>query len=171
MTLMEFLLKNSENRGVLAMLRQSLIPAKEMRAWPILSRFGGIGRSSGARAVRTVAALFAHHPQNSDTGNMGNTCRALCVSDEHPWEAVDGTGRAVPPGPMSRKFIRLLESDAEEICERTARIVLYAKSRRIPVNYAQLEADLAGWPRAREAWARAFWAEPRPESQKEEPAA
>jgi CRISPR system Cascade subunit CasB len=161
---MEFLLKNRENRGALAALRQGLAPATEMRAWPLLARFGGIGRTPGARAVRTVAALFAHHPRNCDAGNMGDTCRALCGQDEHPWETADGTGKAVPPGPMSRKFSRLLAADAEEICERVARVVLYAKSKGIAVNYAQLEKDLAGWPRAREAWAGAFWATGKPDS-------
>ncbi|MBQ9405639.1 MAG: type I-E CRISPR-associated protein Cse2/CasB [Desulfovibrio sp.] len=164
MSLMEFLLKNRENRGALAALRKGLTPATETRAWPLLARFGGIGQTPGARAVRTVAGLFAHHPRSCDAGNMGDTCRALCGQDEHPWETVDGTGKAVPPGPMARKFAWLLAADTEEICGRVARVVFYAKSKDVPVNYAQLEKDLARWPRAREAWAVAFWTTGKPDN-------
>ncbi|MCH5277631.1 MAG: type I-E CRISPR-associated protein Cse2/CasB [Desulfovibrionaceae bacterium] len=153
MTLMEFLLKNRENRGLLATLRQGLVPATETRAWPWLGRFDGIGQTPRARAVRTVAGLFGHHPENCDSGNMGDTCREFCRgTDEDPGKATD------TPGPVGRRFGWLLAADAEEIGDRVTRIVLYAKSKGIPVNYAQLQKDLERWPRAREAWAGAFWA-------------
>lgn len=158
--LLDFLHKNRENRGVLAALRQGLVLATEMRAWPWLARYGGIGSTPRARAVRTVAGLFAHHPEACATGSMGTTCRALCSPDEKPWESVDATGKATAPGPMARRFGYLLAADATEICERVARMVLYAKSKGVPVNYAQLEKDLAQWPHGgvRERWAGDFWA-------------
>lgn len=166
MSLMEFLLKNREDRGLLAALRQGLAQATEMRAWPYLARFGGIGQKADARAVRTVAGLFAHHPENCESGNMGDTCRELCRgTDEDPGKATDS------PGPVGRKFGWLLAADKEEICGRTARIVLYAKSRGIPVNYARLQEDLTHWPRAREAWADAFWAEGKADGTEDEEAA
>ncbi len=158
--LTEFLLCNRKNKGVMATLRRALVASTEMRAWPLLLRFGGVGGDHRARTVRTVAGLFAHHPENCDMGNMGVVCRALCSSDEQPWKNVDDQGNAVSPGPMARKFMYLLSADREEICERVARVVLYAKSRNIPVNYSALEQDLLFWPRAREAWAGAFWALP-----------
>lgn len=159
MSLLDFLQTNKDNRGVLAALRKALAPTTETRAWPYLVQFDGIGSTPKARAVRTVAGLFAYHPVNCGAGNMGDTCRALCRdTDEHPWETVDASGRAVAPGPVGRKFGWLLAADAEEICGRVIRMVLYAKSKDIPVNYAQLEKDLVNWPRAREAWARNFWA-------------
>ena len=168
--LTDFLQRNADNRGVMATLRQGLTPATETRAWPLLAQFNGIGRNATARAVRTVAALFAYHPANSETGNMGDTCRALCRDDEHPWEAVDPTGKAIAPGPMSRKFGWLLASDADEIFERAARMVLYAKSKDVPVNYAQLEKDLAHWTdqRVRESWASSFWAVKKTDSESKE---
>lgn len=156
--LMDFLQRNADNRGVMATLRHALVDKTEMRAWPLLAGLKGIGPSQQAKAVRTVAALFAYHPQSCDEGNMGTVCRHLCREDEHPWESTDRQGKAVSPGPMSRRFMHLLSADREEICTRTARVVLYAKSKEIPVNYAALEKDLASWPRAREAWASAFWA-------------
>lgn len=158
--LIEFLLRNRENKGVMATLRCALAESKEMRAWPLVARFGGIGRGPHARTVRTVAGLFAHHPENCDAGNMGTVCRALCSPDEQPWNSVDDQGKASSPGPMARKFMYLLSADREEICERVARVVLYAKSQGIPVNYGALEQDLETWPRAREAWAGVFWALP-----------
>ncbi len=169
-SLTDFLQRNADNRGVMATLRQGLTPATETRAWPLLAQFNGIGRKADARAVRTVAALFAHHPAMSDTGNMGDTCRALCNDNEHPWETVDAKGKAIAPGPMSRKFSWLLASDTDEIFERVARMVLYAKSKGVPVNYAQLEKDLARWTdqRVREAWASAFWAPKAMDSESEE---
>ncbi|MBQ9406783.1 MAG: type I-E CRISPR-associated protein Cse2/CasB [Desulfovibrio sp.] len=169
MTLLDFLLKNKDNRGVLAALRKALAPTTETRAWPYLARFDGIGQNPKARAVRTVAGLFALHPENCSDGNMGDTCRALCRdTDEHPWETVDAVGRAVTPGTVSRKFGWLLAADPEEICDRVTRVVRYAKSKGIPVNYAQLEKDLANWPYAREAWARNFWAVEKADSAGEE---
>ncbi len=173
MTLMEFLLENRDNRSVLAVLRQGLSPATETRAWPLLARFGGIGQTPEASAVRTVAALFARHPENCVTGNMGDTCRRLCRgTDEHPWDTVDGEGEAVPPGPVGRRFSWLLAADADDICGRVARVVLHAGRRGIPVNYAQLEKDLTLWPdqRVREAWAGAFWAPKKGRKADEEPA-
>ena len=159
-SLMEFLQNNRDNRGVLAALRQGLVPTTEMRAWPWLVRHGGVGTEQRAQAVRTVAGLFAHHPEACATGSMGTTCRALCSPDEKPWESVDATGKAIAPGPMARRLGYLLAADAGEICERVARVVLYAKSKDIPINYAQLEKDLAQWPRygVRERWASDFWA-------------
>lgn len=168
--LMEFLLRNQKDKGVMATLRRALVPNTEMRAWPLLLRFGGVGSGHCARTVRTVAGLFAYHPEHCETGNMGTVCRALCSPDEQPWNSVDehDQNKANPPGPMARKFMYLLSADREEICERVARVVLYAKSRGIPVNYGALEQDLETWPRAREAWAGVFWAMPQPDDGRNE---
>lgn len=166
--LMEFLLRNRENKGVMATLRRALVENTEMRAWPLLAKFGGIGSSPRARAVRTVAGLFAYHPEHCETGNMGTVCRALCSSEEQPWSSVDEQGKASSPGPVARKFMYLLSANREEICERVARVVLYAKSQGIRVNYGALEQDLEKWPRAREAWAGIFWASPQADDQQNE---
>lgn len=160
MTFQEFLRHSEQDRGVLAALRQGLTPSREMLAWPYLAQFGGIGDSMRARTVRTVAGLFAHHPSNCKKGNMGTTCLTLCLrrGGEKPWELMDfRRNRAIPLGPVARRFCWMLEADREEICERVIRMVLFAKNERIPVNYAQLEEDLTHWPRAREYWARSFW--------------
>ncbi len=159
-TLQEFLRNSAQDKSVLAALRQGIIPSREMRAWPYLAQFNGIGDNMQARTVRTVAGLFAHHPNNCAKGNMGTTCLTLCLrrGSEKPWEMVDfKRNRAMPLGPVARRFCWMLDADREEICDRVIRIVLFAKSEGIPINYAQLEEDLTHWPRARGYWARSFW--------------
>ena len=153
--LMEFLLRNANNKRVMATLRCGLVENTEMRAWPLLAHLDGIGNRQRARAVRTVAGLFALHPHNCTSGNMGTVCRRLCSSDEKPWARDTETSSG--PGPMERRFLYLLNADRDEICGRVCRLVQYAGSKDIPVNYAVLEKDLSEWPRARESWATAFW--------------
>ena len=153
--LLDFLVRNANNKRVMATLRCGLVKTTEMRAWSLLAPLGGIGDRQDAVAVRTVAGLFAMHPQNSNSGNMGTVCRLLCGSDEKPWENSSGTNDG--PGPMERRFLYLLNADRDEICGRVCRIVRYAQSSGIPVNYAALEKDLAKWPQAREKWALEFW--------------
>lgn len=154
--LMEFLLRNADNKRIMAILRCGLVENTEMRAWPLLAHLDGIGNKQQARAVRTVAGLFALHPHNCTSGNMGDVCRQLCGSDERPWERDPETNNG--PGPVERRFLYLLNADRDEICGRVCRLVRHAGSRDIPVNYLALEKDLAEWPRARESWATAFWA-------------
>lgn len=154
--LMDFLLRNAGNKGIMATLRCGLVENTQMRAWPLLARFDGMGSTQRARAVRTVAGLFAVHPENCHEGNMGTVCRRLCGSDEKPWEV--GESGSAAPGPVGRRFMHLLNADREEICDRVCRLVRQAGSRGIAVNYAALERDLTEWPRAREAWAAEFWA-------------
>lgn len=155
--LLEFLLRNANNKRVMAMLRCGLVESTEIRAWPLLAHFNGIGNKPRSRAVRTVAGLFATHPNNCESGNMGTVCRQLCDSDEKPWESGE-SGEGSAPGPMERRFLYLLNADSEEICERICRLVRYAGSKDIPINYSALEEDLSRWPRARKDWATAFWA-------------
>ena len=156
--LIKFLQNNCENKRVLASLRQGLVKTTEFRAWPLLVRFGGIGPEFRARVVRTVAGLFAYHPKMITVGNMGTTCRRLCNPEiEKPWEDMDATGKVVQPGPVSRKFSYLLAAECDEICDRVIRIVFYAKSKLIPINYEALETDLRMWPKSREYWAKSFW--------------
>lgn len=154
--LMDFLLRNAGNKRVMATLRCGLVENTEMRAWPLLAHLGGIGNKPRAVAVRTVAGLFALHPLNCDSGNMGTVCRLLCGTDEKPWD--NRTEQSDGPGPMERRFLYLLNADREEIVARVCRLVRYAHSKEIPVNYNVLENDLTEWPQARKAWARVFWA-------------
>ena len=107
--LLAYLRQLETNRGAMADLRCALSPAKIARAWPLLARVGGIGNPR----VETVAGLFAYHPQVTNSGNLGTTCRLLAVDSN----TFDG------------RFRRLLSCDRDEICERLRPIVLAAKAR------------------------------------------
>ncbi len=129
-------LKN--DRGAMANLRGALKPAQRHRAGPLLAPGGGIGQP----IYETLAGLYAHHPDETRTGNLGTTCRRL--SGE--LNSFDG------------RFRRLLTCDREEICERLAPVILAAKAKDARVNYEQLFADLYYWSdKVKERWAREYW--------------
>lgn len=128
-----------DDRGAMANLRGALKPALRHRAWPLLGPVGGIGNAR----YEIVAGLFAYHPEENNTGNLGTTCRRL----RGELDSFDG------------RFRRLLTCDREEICERLTPVIFAAKARRIAVNYEQLFIDLCYWSDyVKERWAREYWA-------------
>ena len=130
--------KLKNDRGAMADLRCGLNPIKLPRAWPLLARFGGIGNPR----IETVAPLFAYHPEETHTGNLGTTCQQL--SGEY--QTFDG------------RFRRLLACDRDEICTHIRPIVLAARSKGIPLNYEELFADLCYWSdNVKARWAREYW--------------
>lgn len=153
--LVQWLRTQKERRGVLAQLRCGIVPGKQQRAWPLLARFDGIEGHKG-EVVRTIAALYAAHPDESPSGSMGSMCRKLCSGDEKPDDE--------KPGPIGVRFQHLLAAETAEVCPRVVRLVLRAKVRGIPVDYEQLQEDLLQWafPQKRkyvqERWAQQFWA-------------
>lgn len=145
-TLLDYLNKKKEDRGVMADLRCALIENKRFRAYPHLGRFGGID-SKDSLIVQTIAGLFASHSEITQKGNIGDLCRKLCRKEED-----------FEKGPMAKRLQYLLSSNRDEICDRVKRLVLRAKSEGIPVNYAQLESDLIYWgDKVKTKWAAAFW--------------
>jgi len=130
-----------DDRGAMANLRCALNPARRARAWPLLGRVGGIGRS----IHETVAGLFAYHPDETHDGNLGTTCRRLTIESN----SFDG------------RFQRLLSCDRQEICERLRPVIFAAKAKGIPVNYENLFADLCYWSdTVKTRWAREYWGVP-----------
>src|SRR6266542_5172884 len=75
--LLEYLRRFKGDRGALADLRCALSPTKRARAWPLLGRVGGIENPR----VEAVAGLFAYHPDETTTGNLGTTCRRLAAEN------------------------------------------------------------------------------------------
>jgi CRISPR system Cascade subunit CasB len=134
--LLAWLRQFKNDRGAMADLRCALNPTKLPRSWPLLARVGGIGNAR----IETVAGLFAYHPDESHSGNLGATCLALKAET---------------------RFRRLLACDRDEICERLRPIILAAKAKGIPVNYEQLFADLCYWsPSVKARWAQEYWSAP-----------
>lgn len=139
--LLTYLRELKHDRGAMADLRCALNPARLPRAWPLLARLGGIGNLR----VETIAGLFAYHPDEAGTGNLGATCRRLAAQNE----SFDG------------RFRRLLSCDRDELCERLRPVVLAAKAKGIPVNYEELFTDLHYWgDKVKARWAREYWGAP-----------
>jgi CRISPR system Cascade subunit CasB len=129
-------LKN--DRGAMADLRRALNPNQRSRAWPLLARVDGIDN----RVIETVAGLFAYHPNETSTGNLGSTIRELAEDKA----SFDG------------RFRRLLSCDLAEICKRIRPIIFAAKAEGVPVNYEQLVVDLRCWgDKVKAQWARQYW--------------
>jgi CRISPR system Cascade subunit CasB len=126
------------DRGAMADLRCALNPVRRARAWPLLARIGGIDRP----IYETVAGLFAYHPDETQDGNLGTTCRRLAGENN----SFDG------------RFRRLLSCDRDEVCERLRPVILAAKAKGVPINYEELFADLVYWgENVKARWARQYW--------------
>ena len=139
--LLAYLRQLKNDRGAMADLRCALNPAKLPRAWPLLARVSGIGNPR----VESIAGLFAYHPDETHTGNLGTTCMRVQRQNES----------------FDARFRRLLSCDRDEIFERLRPVIFAAKAKGIPVNYEQLFADLCYWSDAVKArWAQEYWGTP-----------
>ena len=135
---MKYLRGLRENRGAMADLRCALTDTRRHRAWPWLAAVGGIENAQ----IEVVVGLYAYHPEETASGNLGTVCRRL--SGEH--NSFDG------------RFRRLLACDRNEICEHLRPVVLAAKAKNIPINYEQLLLDLIVWAeRVKARWAKEYW--------------
>jgi CRISPR system Cascade subunit CasB len=150
--LLERLRKYKENRGMMADLRCVLVDNKKHRAWPALNRLG-IEINNDVSAY--VAGLFATHPEVTDVGNFGATCKII------EQRRGDKRGDDAKLTPTERRFQQLLTAErGMELYSRVLRMVLMAKAQGVPVNYEKLETDLKFWTdRTKIEWATAFWSQ------------
>ena len=151
--LLEMLMKHRDDRGMMANLRCVLVDSKKHRAWPVLNRLG-IGIENQASAF--IAGLFATHPEPTDKGNFGTTCKFI------EYRRDNQTSSDSRLTPTERRFQHLLASDtADELYGRIYRMALMAKSNGIQINYSSLEADLNSWryfkDQIKVKWASEFW--------------
>jgi len=147
--LLERLRKHKDNRGMMANLRCVLVDNKKHRAWPALNRLGIAIKDDDSAYV---AGLFATHPEETSTGNFGDTCKAT--------EQKRGDKRSDDSKLTSteRRFQHLLAAEKSELYGRISRLVFMAKSQGVPVNYEKLIPDLKFWgERTKTEWASAFW--------------
>ena len=151
-TLLERLQKYKENRGMMANLRCALVDSKKHRAWPVLNR---LGIRIDDDVSTCIAGLFATHPQETNVGNLGDTCKAI---EQKRGDSRDDGGKM---SPMERRFQQVLTAErGSELHGRVLRMVLMAKSQGIPVNYGQLATDIKFWTdRTKTQWASAFWSQ------------
>jgi CRISPR system Cascade subunit CasB len=149
-TFLERLCQRADDRGLMASLRCVLVEGKKHRAWPALNRIG-VGVKNDVNAL--IAGLFATHPEETDTGNFGATCKAI--------EMIRKENRGDKLTPTERRFQYLLAAEkGDELYQRVTRMVLLAKSQGVRINYEQLARDLRQWSdRTKTEWAAAYWAE------------
>lgn len=148
--LLAFLLKNKEDRGMMADLRCGFSSAKQHRAWPHIARFCALDQEWSRLPVQTVCAAFASQQENTAKGNLGTTMRNVAGGNKEGLATFEG------------RFRRLLTCDSQqEICERIPSVIRAAKAKGIPVNFRQLYCDICWWesdkypPKLK--WADAFW--------------
>lgn len=135
---------------MMANLRCVLVDNKKHRAWPALNRIS-VNVTNDVDAL--IAGLFATHPEETQTGNFGTTCKVI--------ESRRGDKRSDDNKltPTERRFQHLLSAEkGDELYQRVTRMVIMAKSQGVPVNYEQLAIDLRRWAdRTKIEWAAAFW--------------
>ncbi len=110
-------------------------------------------------AYYTIAALFAYHPDAGGSGNMGGHF----AQTRDP--QMDSTA-------IERRFTVLLSAHPDDLDFHLRQAVSFLKSKRVPVNWAQLLTDVLAWGHpdryVQRQWARAFWGRPAEQTKKEE---
>lgn len=154
-------LKENDDRGTLALLRGALSNSgeRQMRAWRVLARFGGIPTDDPhmAEVVRTVAGLLAlpglRHLSNGQS--FGHACRSLLSDDE--FKSLHKTEQ---PGPAAQRMQHLLAATRGEVCDRVRQLGRrLERADRVPtLDFNRLYSDLLYWSEGKKAqWAADFW--------------
>jgi len=152
------------DRGALAALRRGIgkPPGTAAEMYPIIERW--LSRDSQAwrdDPYYIVAALFASHqstwpatPATWQQTNLGASFARLAQATES--ESIE------------KRFVALLNCRRDDLHAHLRHAVGLLKSKDIPVDWAQLLADIRGWNWERRsvqrAWAKAFWAHEKKEA-------
>ncbi|XXX78029.1 type I-E CRISPR-associated protein Cse2/CasB [Sorangium sp. So ce134] len=150
-------LAEDEDRGALAALRRSLQDRTGMAAAacpyvvPSLPPSEDLYRD---RAFFLVGALFALHPDPGGEGvSLGDAFRAINADQEGP-----GTGDNES---LRRRFVALLDADAEDLPNHLRHAVSLARSKGKPLDWDRLLRDVLEWRgesrRVQRRLAREFW--------------
>lgn len=140
-----------EERGALAALRRGLgqPPGTVAAMYPFVVRWLPEDAPRWREATYyTIAALFAYHPAQGGTGDMGN----------HFFRAREPGGDDTA---IERRFTALLAAHAEDLEAYLRQAISYLKSKDVPVHWHQLLADTLAWGHpgryVQRRWARSFW--------------
>lgn len=144
-------LKESDDRAALAHLRRGLgkEPGTEPKVFPYVVPWIKDDMLASERKVYFIAAsLFALHPANSESGNMGTAFRQIGLASGDS-------------GSIERRFVHLLNSHPDDLPSRLRHAIGMAKSKNVPVNYSRLLRDLRYWDsdsrKVQQRWAEEFW--------------
>jgi len=143
-----------KDRAALAHLRSGLRrkDSRSMEMYPVIGRFlSEKTNRSYENAVFIVAALFAYYPDaKMNAGNLGASLRQLKDDSDS----------------IEKRFVALLNAEADELPDYLRQIIGLLKSKEIPVNWEQLFKDVQYWETTDETskyesvqkkWARSFW--------------
>lgn len=146
-----YLISLKENRGALAALRRGLgaQPGSAPEMFPYVVPWLPEKCSQRMEAAYYLtAALFAYHPENIPSGNLGAHLRATI--------AAGGNEQAT-----ERRFVVLLQSHPSDLSVQLRHAVSYLKSKDQPINWQQLFEDLLRWDHPQQyiqkRWAGSFW--------------
>ena len=152
-------LKKRDDRGTLALLRGALSDSeeKQIRAWRVLARFGGIPQEDPHKAevVRTVAGLLAMQNlrDSRHDKSFGHACLRLVGDDERK-----SLHKTEQPGPVARRVQHLLAASRSEICDRVRQLGRRLDKEDCSIDFARLSTDLIYWgDKVKARWALAFW--------------
>jgi len=110
-------------------------------------------------AYYLVAALFAYHPAEGGTGNLGDHFARTRASQ--------GDETAI-----ERRFTALLAAHPDDLGFYLRQAISFLKSKEVPVNWHQLLFDVMAWGHpdryVPKDWARSFWGRPAKETQSKE---
>jgi CRISPR system Cascade subunit CasB len=150
--IIEYLLDHQEDKGILASLRRGVgeKPGTCPAMFPIIAPLLPADCSHKDETLYyLIAGLFAFHPLNCDSGNMGNHLRKS--ADENTLKAAE------------RRFSALLSVDEEDLPTYLRQAISMLKSKDTRVNWNQLMSDLKYWGHPdkfiQRQWANAFWYE------------
>lgn len=142
-------LEADKNRAALASLRRGLgqPPGTVADMYRYVEPFLGADARYKEDAYYLVAALFALHPESTDSGDMGSHMAA--ARSEGGEDALE------------RRFTALLAAHPDDLPDYLRQAVSFLKSKDIPINWNELLKDLQGWGHAeryvQKKWARSFW--------------
>ncbi|MDX9864895.1 MAG: type I-E CRISPR-associated protein Cse2/CasB [Anaerolineaceae bacterium] len=151
-----------DDRKMLASLRRGLgLPpgtSLEMHTYiaPWLSDFVSDDRG---KSYYLVASLFAYHPENAVTGNMGGHMALAFPTDDDKKS-------------VNLRFNQLLAAHPDDLYKQLRYIISFLKTKKIPVNWDQLLKDITNWGHpdqfVQRYWANAFWGGYRPNKTNEQ---
>ena len=141
--------KASQDRGALAWLRRGLgrtlaeTPEAARFVYPFFSDTESEQRYLEDAYFR-VATLFALHPENAATGNMGSHLRAAHRDTDDPGK--------------ERRMLQLLAAERGDLDDILRQAVTLLQAEQVAINWRQLLTDLIYWgDGVKRAWARGYW--------------
>ena len=147
----EYLESLRDDRGALAALRRGLgqPPGTVTSMYPcVVPWLPAEAPPWQETAYYLIAALFAYHPADGGTGNMGHHF-----------------GRARDPQrddtAIERRFTALLAAHPDDLDGYLRQAVSFLRAQEVPINWHQLLTDVRGWGHpdryVQRQWAGAFW--------------